>query len=374
MKFTIFFKDGLARCGQLTFPKNLTVKTPVFMPVGTYGTVKTMSVDDLKNVGSEIILGNTLHLYFRPGQEIIKLYSGLHEFINWKRPILTDSGGYQVFSLRKIAKISEQGVLFTNPKNGRRILLTPEKSMEIQYDLKSNIVMCFDECLPYSSLSWKESKNSMERSLRWAKRSKESFLLLKNKNSLFGIIHGGTYLDLRNFSLKELKKINFDGYALGGLAVGESKKVLFKLLEKIVPKMPNSKPRYLMGVGTPWDLIQAVQFGIDMFDCVLPTRNARNGYLFVINGIIRIRNSKYKFDTRSLDQSCKCYTCKNFTRSYLHHLDKCNETLGIRLNTIHNLFYYHTLMSNIQNAIKKKQLSDFALNFYENFFKKSKKN
>ncbi|XRX43201.1 MAG: tRNA guanosine(34) transglycosylase Tgt [Buchnera aphidicola (Tetraneura sorini)] len=374
MKFTIFFKDGLARCGQLEFPKNLTVKTPVFMPVGTYGTVKTMSVDDLKNVGSEIILGNTLHLYFSPGQEIIKLYSGLHEFINWNRPILTDSGGYQVFSLRKISKISEKGVLFSNPKNGRKILLTPEKSMEIQYDLKSNIVMCFDECLPYSSLSWKESKDSMERSLRWAKRSKKSFLLLKNKNSLFGIIHGGTYLDLRNFSLKELKKINFDGYALGGLAVGESKKVLFKLLEKIVPKMPNSKPRYLMGVGTPWDLIQAVQCGIDMFDCVLPTRNARNGHLFVINGIIRIRNSKYKFDTRSLDQSCKCYTCKNFTRSYLHHLDKCNETLGIRLNTIHNLFYYHTLMSNIQNAIKKNKLSDFALNFYENFFKKGKKN
>ncbi|CAL4042226.1 Queuine tRNA-ribosyltransferase [Buchnera aphidicola (Tetraneura ulmi)] len=370
MKFKISFKDGFARCGELEFSNNLIVKTPVFMPVGTYGTVKSMSVDDLKNVGSKIILGNTLHLHFRPGEEIIKLFSGLHKFINWNGPILTDSGGYQVFSLRKTSKITEEGVLFINPKSGKKTLLTPEKSMKIQYDLGSNIVMCFDECLPYSSLSWKKSKKSMERSLRWSKRSKESFFLLKNKNSLFGIIHGGIYSDLREFSLKELKKLDFDGYALGGLAVGESKNVLFELLEQIVPKMPNLKPRYLMGVGTPWDLIQSVRFGIDMFDCVLPTRNARNGYLFVFNGIIRIRNSKYKFDTRNLDKFCKCYTCKNFTRSYLHHLDKCNETLGIRLNTIHNLFYYHTLMSNIRDAIKKSQLDNFALNFYKNFFGK----
>ncbi|QCI22016.1 tRNA guanosine(34) transglycosylase Tgt [Buchnera aphidicola] len=370
MNFQVCHEDGNARCCVFTFKKE-KIETPIFMPVGTYGTVKSLTKEEIKQTGSKIILANAFHLSLRPGQEIIKSHGGLHSFMNWSGPILTDSGGFQIFSLSKFSKINENGVLFQNHFNGKKFLLNPEISMKIQTDLGSNIVMIFDECIAFNN-SWNDTKNSMERSLRWAENSRFYFDLYKNKSLLFGIIHGGVHRSLRDISLKELIKIGFDGYALGGLAVGESKKEMYSLLKYICPKMPKNKPRYLMGVGKPEDLVEGVSRGIDMFDCVIPTRNARNGHLFVTNGIIKIRNKRYKEDLSKLDETCTCYTCKYYTRSYLHHLDSCNEILGARLNTIHNLHYYQTLMCNIRNAIKLNKFKDFIFNFYnqKTFYKK----
>ncbi|CAL4319557.1 tRNA guanosine(34) transglycosylase Tgt [Buchnera aphidicola] len=362
MNFKIIKEDNQARYGVFVF-NNEIIETPIFMPVGTYGTVKSISVEELKDIGSKIILSNAFHLYFRPGQKIIKLHGNLHNFINWSGPILTDSGGFQVFSLSKFCKINDEGILFKNYINGQKCFFTPELSMQIQTDLDSNIVMVFDECIAYTK-KWDITQHAMERSLKWAKKSRIFFDAKKNKNLLFGIIHGGIHKHLRDISIKALINIGFDGYAVGGLAVGESKKELYSILDHVCPQIPKNKPRYLMGVGKPEDLIESVKRGIDMFDCVIPTRNARNGYLFVTNGIIKIRNSKYKNDLSPLDKKCFCYTCKNYSRSYLHHLDSCNEMLGSRLNTIHNLYYYHTLMFNIRNAIKKNIFNEFIKNFY----------
>lgn len=362
MDFKIFHQDGNARYGAFSFNKDI-IETPIFMPVGTYGSVKSLSTEEIKNTGSKIILSNAFHLNLRPGQEIIKLHGTLHDFMNWSGPILTDSGGFQVFSLSKFCKVDKEGVIFKNHINGKNFFLTPEISMKIQFNLGSNIVMIFDQCIAYTR-NWEQTKNAMERSLSWAEKSRLYFDIHKNKNLLFGIIHGGIYRSLRDISLKELIKIDFDGYALGGLAVGESKKELYELLDYICPQIPKHKPRYLMGVGKPEDLVEGVSRGIDMFDCVIPTRNARNGYLFVTNGIIKIRNKKYKEDLSVLDDTCTCYTCKNYTRSYLHHLDSCNEMLGARLNTIHNLHYYQTLMFNIRTSIKLNKFNEFLFNFY----------
>ncbi|WP_422667089.1 tRNA guanosine(34) transglycosylase Tgt [Buchnera aphidicola] len=362
MDFKIIKENKNARHGVFIF-NNQLIETPIFMPVGTYGSVKSIDSKDLKHTGSKMILSNAFHLYFRPGLDIIKKHGNLHRFMNWSGPILTDSGGFQVFSLSKFCKISDHGVLFKSYINGQKFFLTPEKSMKIQFDLGSNIVMIFDECIAYTK-DFNCTKNSMERSLNWAKQSRIFFDMQKNSNLLFGIIHGGIYKSLRDISIRELIKIGFDGYALGGLAVGESKQEMYNLLDHICPQMPKNKPRYLMGVGKPEDLIEAVQRGIDMFDCVIPTRNARNGYLFVTHGIIKIRNAKYKYDLLPLDEKCYCYTCKNYSRSYLHHLDACNEVLGLRLNTIHNLYYYQTLMLNIRNAIKNNSFDEFIKVFY----------
>ncbi|ACL29953.1 tRNA guanosine(34) transglycosylase Tgt [Buchnera aphidicola] len=363
MNFEVLYQDNNARCGVFNFNQEI-IETPVFMPVGTYGAVKSISTEEIKNTGSRIILSNAFHLYFRPGLEIIKLHGNLHNFMNWSGPILTDSGGFQVFSLSRFCKINEEGVIFQNHIDGKKTFLTPKISMKIQSDLGSNIVMIFDQCIEYNQ-NWEKTKNAMERSLYWAKKSRIYFDSYKNKNSLFGIIHGGIYPSLRDISLQELIKIDFDGYALGGLAVGEPKIEMYKLLDHICPQIPKNKPRYLMGVGKPEDLIEGVRRGVDMFDCVIPTRNARNGHLFVTNGVIKIRNKKYKKDLSCLDNTCACYTCRYYSRSYLHHLDACNEILGARLNTIHNLHYYQTLMSNIRNSIKNNTFEQFSLNFYK---------
>ncbi|WWO99910.1 MAG: tRNA guanosine(34) transglycosylase Tgt [Candidatus Dasytiphilus stammeri] len=364
MKFKIYKKDGLARRGSLIFDRGI-VETPTFIPVGTYGTVKSISSEELIQLEVQIILSNTFHLWLRPGIDIINLHGDLHNFMKWNGPIITDSGGFQVFSLSKIRRIIEKGVYFNNPINGEKVFLDPEKSIEIQSNLGSDIVTIFDECTHYP-VSWNNAKDSMELSLRWAERSKNHFKKLGNKNSLFGIIQGSIYPDLREKSLKELMEIGFDGYAIGGLAVGESKKDMSKILEDLSVKIPPDKPRYLMGVGKPEDIINAVCSGIDMFDCVIPTRNARNGYLFVTNGIVKIRNSKYKYDISKLDDQCDCYTCNNYSRAYLHHLDNCNETLGIRLNTIHNLRYYQRLMISIRHAIDGGYLKKLATNLLRN--------
>ena len=323
-----------------------------------------MTPEEVEATGAQIILGNTFHLWLRPGQEIMKLHGDLHDFMQWKGPILTDSGGFQVFSLGDIRKITEQGVHFRNPINGDPIFLDPEKSMEIQYDLGSDIVMIFDECTPYPA-DWDYAKRSMEMSLRWAKRSRERFDSLGNKNALFGIIQGSVYEDLRDISVKGLVDIGFDGYAVGGLAVGEPKADMHRILEHVCPQIPADKPRYLMGVGKPEDLVEGVRRGIDMFDCVMPTRNARNGHLFVTDGVVKIRNAKYKSDTGPLDPECDCYTCRNYSRAYLHHLDRCNEILGARLNTIHNLRYYQRLMAGLRKAIEEGKLESFVTDFYQ---------
>ncbi|WWO99944.1 MAG: tRNA guanosine(34) transglycosylase Tgt [Candidatus Dasytiphilus stammeri] len=362
MKFKIYKTDGSARRGSLIFDRGI-VETPAFIPVGTYGTVKSLTSAELIHLDVQIILSNTFHLWLRPGINIINLHGDLHDFMKWKGPIITDSGGFQVFSLSKICRIIETGVDFHNPINGTRVFLTPEKSIEIQSDLGSDIVTIFDECTPYP-VNWNKAKYSMELSLRWAERSKNHFEKLGNKKSLFGIIQGSIYQDLREKSLKRLIEIGFDGYAIGGLAVGEPKEHMINILNKICIKIPHDKPRYLMGVGKPEDIINAVGTGIDMFDCVIPTRNARNGYLFVTNGIVKIRNSKYKNDLSKLDDQCDCYTCKHYSRAYLHHLDNCNETLGIRLNTIHNLRYYQRLMRIIRNAIDGGYFKQLLNNFY----------
>ncbi len=360
MQFELLNTDGKARRGRLIFDRGV-VETPAFMPVGTYGTVKGMTPEELKDTGAHICLGNTFHLMLRPGTEIMKLHGDLHDFMHWDKPILTDSGGFQVFSLGDLRKITEEGVTFRSPINGEKILLTPEKSMEVQRDLGSDIVMIFDECTPYPATE-SEARRSMELSLRWAKRSKEAHG--DNPAALFGIIQGGMYEGLRDISLRGLEDIGFDGYAIGGLSVGEPKEDMIRVLDHTTHQIPADKPRYLMGVGKPEDIVEAVRRGVDMFDCVMPTRNARNGHLFVTEGVIKIRNAKHKTDTGPLDEKCDCYTCKNYSRSYLHHLDKCNEILGARLNTIHNLRYYQRVMQGLRDAIEANQLEEFVAEFY----------
>ncbi|OUS24856.1 tRNA guanosine(34) transglycosylase Tgt [Gammaproteobacteria bacterium 45_16_T64] len=361
MKFEKFAEDGQARRGRLTFDRGV-VETPAFMPVGTYGTVKGMAPREIEEIGAHIILGNTFHLMLRPGTEIIKQHGDLHDFMNWQGPILTDSGGFQVFSLGKMRKITEEGVVFQSPVNGDKVTLNPEISMQVQRDLGSDIVMIFDECTPYPATE-KEARDSMELSMRWAKRSKDAHG--DNPNALFGIVQGGMYEDLRVESIKGLDDIGFDGYAIGGLSVGEPKEDMMAVLDYLNPHMPVEKPRYLMGVGKPEDIVEAVRRGIDMFDCVMPTRNARNGHLFTSTGVIKIRNAVHKTDTGSLDSNCDCHTCKNFSRSYLHHLDRCKEILGAQLNTIHNLRFYQNLMSGLREAIEQGTLSAFVEEFYQ---------
>ena len=360
MEFNIVCTDGAARRGRLSFARG-QVETPVFMPVGTYGAVKSLTPEDLTGVGAEIILGNTFHLMLRPGMDVIKKHGSLHEFMRWNRPILTDSGGFQVFSLGALRKITEQGVTFRSPIDGSRIFMGPEESMQVQMDLGSDIVMIFDECTPYPA-TVRQAADSMRLSLRWAERSKKAHG--DNPSALFGIVQGGMYEHLRMESLSGLVGIGFDGYAIGGLSVGEPKEEMLATLDFLAPSMPVDKPRYLMGVGTPEDLVEAVRRGIDMFDCVMPTRNARNGHLFTRFGIIKIRNSQYQSDTRPLDEDCGCYTCRNYSRSYLRHLDKCGEMLGSRLNTIHNLYYYLSLMRGLRAAIEMQDLESFVSEFY----------
>ena len=361
MTFELDKTSGKARRGRLKFPRGV-VETPAFMPVGTYGTVKGMTPDNVVDIGAHIILGNTFHLMLRPGTEVIKKHGDLHDFMQWHGPILTDSGGFQVFSLGKLRKITEEGVTFKSPINGSKIFMDPEISMQVQRDLGSDIVMIFDECTPYPATP-DQARKSMELSLRWAKRSKDAHG--DNPSALFGIVQGGMYEGLRSESLKGLVEIDFDGYAIGGLSVGEPKEDMLRVLNYITPEMPQNKPRYLMGVGTPSDIIEAVRRGIDMFDCVMPTRNARNGHLFTFQGVIKLRNAKYRDDTGPLDPACDCYTCRNFSRSYLHHLDKCNEMLGAQLNTIHNLRHYQLLMQGIRNAITEERFDQFVTDFYQ---------
>lgn len=361
MKFELDTTDGLARRGRLRFPRG-TVETPAFMPVGTYGTVKGMTPKDIEEIGAHIILGNTFHLMLRPGTEVVKAHGDLHDFMQWQKPILTDSGGFQVFSLGKMRKITEEGVSFRSPIDGSKVFLDPEKSIEVQRELGSDVVMIFDECTPYPA-SEDEAKESMQLSLRWAKRSKDAHG--DNPSALFGIIQGGMYESLRSESLQGLAEIGFDGYAIGGLSVGEPKEDMVRVLQHLAPEMPADKPRYLMGVGKPVDIVEAVRRGVDMFDCVMPTRNARNGHLFVSEGVIKIRNAKHRHDTGPLDKECDCYTCTNFSRSYLHHLDKCNEILGAQLNTIHNLRFYQNLMTDLRAAIADNRLEDYVSTFYE---------
>ena len=360
MSFEKLGEDGRARRGRLTFPRG-TVETPAFMPVGTYGTVKGMLPRDIHEIGAEIILGNTFHLMLRPGTEVVRAHGDLHDFTQWQGPILTDSGGFQVFSLGEMRKITEGGVTFRSPVDGSPVELSPEIAIQVQRDLGSDIVMIFDECTPYPATE-RQAKDSMELSLRWAQRSKDAHE--GNPAALFGIVQGGMYEGLRDRSLEGLTDIGFDGYAIGGLSVGEPKEDMIRILDHLPPKMPEDKPRYLMGVGRPEDIVEAVRRGVDMFDCVMPTRNARNGYLFTSTGIVKIRNARHRHDTSPLDERCDCYTCKNFSRSYLHHLDKCGEMLGSQLNTIHNLRFYQNLMAGLRGAIEAGTLSDFVTDFY----------
>lgn len=359
MQFTLLHQDGTARRGTLELAHG-TVETPAFMPVGTYGSVKSLSPVEIREIGAHIILGNTFHLWLRPGLEVIAAHGGLHRFVGWDGPILTDSGGFQVWSLGGLRKITEEGVRFRSPINGDSCFLTPEESMRIQRVLNSDIIMIFDECTPYPA-THAEAQTSMELSLRWAQRSKAAHE--GNPNALFGIVQGGMYEDLRDISLRGLMDIGFDGYAIGGLSVGEPKEDMLRILAHITPNMPKDKPRYLMGVGTPEDLVAAVSEGIDMFDCVMPTRNARNGWLFTRHGDVKIKNARYRNDTGPLDPECSCYTCRNFTRGYLHHLFRLGEILGARLNTIHNLHYYQELMAGMRNAIEQSTFESFVEEF-----------
>ncbi|MCK9503708.1 MAG: tRNA guanosine(34) transglycosylase Tgt [Porticoccaceae bacterium] len=361
MKFELDTSDGVARRGRLNFPRGV-VETPSFMPVGTYGTVKAMLPRDIEAIGAQIVLGNTFHLMLRPGTEVIEAHGDLHDFMQWQKPILTDSGGFQVFSLGEMRKITEEGVSFQSPIDGSKVFVSPEVSIQVQKSLGSDVVMIFDECTPYPA-TWEEAKKSMELSLRWAQRSKEAHG--DSPSALFGIVQGGMYEDLRRVSLAALEAMDFDGYAIGGLSVGEPKEDMIRILDSIGNELPREKPRYLMGVGKPGDILEAVRRGIDMFDCVMPTRNARNGYLFTSEGVIKIRNAVHKQDTGTLDAKCDCYTCQNFSRAYLHHLDKCGEILGAQLGTIHNLRYYQTLMADIRKAIEEHRLDDFARGFYD---------
>ncbi|KAA0695353.1 tRNA guanosine(34) transglycosylase Tgt [Halopseudomonas laoshanensis] len=360
MSFELLATDGKARRGRLTFPRGV-VETPAFMPVGTYGTVKGMLPRDVEAIGAQIVLGNTFHLWLRPGTEVIKAHGDLHDFMQWQGPILTDSGGFQVFSLGAMRKIKEEGVYFSSPVDGAKVFMGPEESMQVQRDLGSDIVMIFDECTPYPA-DEDTARKSMELSLRWAKRSKDAHG--DNPSALFGIVQGGMHENLRLRSLEGLNEIGFDGLAIGGLSVGEPKEEMIKVLDYLPGHMPADKPRYLMGVGKPQDLVEGVRRGVDMFDCVMPTRNARNGYLFVDSGVIKIRNAVHRHDTSTLDPTCDCYTCLNFSRAYLHHLDKCDEMLGSMLNTIHNLRYYQRVMAGLRGAIQTGTLSAFVDDFY----------
>ena len=359
MKFELKAEDGCARCGMLELAHG-TVALPAFMPVGTYGTVKALSPAELKQIGAEIVLGNTFHLWLRPGLEVIEAHGGLHRFMAWEGPLLTDSGGYQVFSLGKLRKVGEEGVQFQSPVNGDRCFLSPEEAMRIQRALNADIAMVFDECTPYPA-DERQARESMQLSLRWAERSKRAHE--SNSNALFGIVQGGMHEHLREESLRGLIDIGFDGYAIGGLSVGEPERDMRRVLDHIAPQLPRDRPRYLMGVGTPEDIVNAVGQGMDMFDCVLPTRNARNGWIFTRHGAIKLRNAQYRDEVRPLDENCTCYTCRHFTRAYLHHLQRVNEILGARLNTIHNLYYYLELMRGLRSAISAGRFADFVEEF-----------
>ncbi len=360
MEFENLASDGPARRGRLQFPRG-TVETPAFMPVGTYGTVKAMTPEELRELGAEIILGNTFHLMLRPGTEVIRAHGDLHDFMHWEGPILTDSGGFQVFSLAEMRKISEEGVRFQSPVDGSKVLMTPESSMQVQRELGSDIVMIFDECTPYPATE-DGARRSMELSLRWAARSRAAHG--DNPAALFGIVQGGMYPALRRASAEGLQALGFDGYAIGGLSVGEPEDERLQTLDVTLPLLPADRPRYLMGVGRPEDIVEAVRRGVDMFDCVMPTRNARNGFLYTREGVLRIRNARFRDDTGPIDPECGCYTCRHYSRSYLKHLDKCNEILGSRLATTHNLHYYQDLMRGLREAIAAGALSAFVAEFY----------
>jgi len=361
MKYELLNTEALSRRGRLSFARGC-VDTPAFMPVGTYGSVKGLLPEQVAASGAQILLGNTFHLMLRPGTDIINAHGDLHDFMAWHKPILTDSGGFQVFSLGELRKISEEGVEFRSPLYGDKVFLSPEKAIEVQHALGSDIIMVFDECTPYPATET-QARESMELSMRWARRCKDAHQ--DKPGALFGIVQGGMYAALRLESLQALIDIGFDGYAIGGMSVGEPKKEMWEVLDVLLPQMPADKPRYLMGVGTPADLVQAVQYGVDMFDCVMPTRNARNAYLFTSKGLLKLRNSRYRDDLNPIDENCDCYTCKTFSRSYLHHMDKCKEMLGAQLNTIHNLHYYQKLMRNLRSAIEQGTLADFAKSFQQ---------
>jgi queuine tRNA-ribosyltransferase len=366
LKFDLLKTDGLARRGTLTLNHGV-VQTPIFMPVGTYGAVKAMAPRELEEINAQIILGNTFHLWLRPGTEVITRFKGLHGFNGWNKPILTDSGGFQVWSLGALRKISEEGVKFNSPINGDKLFLSPEISTQIQHALNSDIVMIFDECTPYEVdgkiVGESDAAKSMRLSLRWAQRSRDEFVSLENLNAQFGIVQGGMFESLRDESREALAAMNFEGYAIGGLSVGEPKEDMMRILAHTAPKLPPNKPRYLMGVGTPEDLVAGVAAGIDMFDCVMPTRNARNGWLFTRFGDLKLKNAKFKDDTRPLQSNCQCYACKNFSRAYIHHLQKINEILGARLATIHNLHYYLNLMQEMRDAIEAGAFAAFQVRF-----------
>ncbi len=369
LEFTLLNTHGKARRAAIKLNHG-TVQTPMFMPVGTYGSVKAMLPHELESIGSQVILGNTFHLWLRPGTEVIQKFGGLHDFMQWKKPILTDSGGFQVFSLSNLrSKLHEEGVKFSSPLNGEKLFLSPEESMRIQTALNSDIAMVLDECTPYlidgRPATHEEAARSMRLSLRWAKRSKNAFNELANPNALFGIVQGGMFEDLRKESLDGLVDIGFHGYAIGGLSVGEPKEDMQRVLQHIAHQLPDNAPRYLMGVGTPEDLVYAVSQGVDMFDCVMPTRNARNGWLFTRFGDLKIRNARYKDDTRPLDPSCSCHTCSHFSRAYLHHLHRANEITGARLNTLHNLHYYLNLMQEIREALEQNRFDQWQAQFHK---------
>jgi queuine tRNA-ribosyltransferase len=361
VRFDVVATSGEARRGVIALAHG-GVETPIFMPVGTYGTVKAMAPSELADLGAQIVLGNTFHLWLRPGHDVVAAHGGLHRFMGWQRPILTDSGGFQVWSLGALRKVREDGVAFASPVNGDRLLLTPEVSMQVQRALDADVAMVFDECTPYPA-THDEAARSMELSLRWARRSKDEFVRLGNPNALFGIVQGGMHDDLREASLDGLVATGFDGYAIGGMSVGEPKDEMMRVLTTIAPRLPADRPRYLMGVGTPEDIVAAVELGIDMFDCVLPTRNARNGWLFTRRGDVKIRNARHRRDTRPLDPDCSCYACQNFSRAYLHHLQRVNEILGARLNTIHNLHFYLTLAADMRAAIAQDRFTTWSAAF-----------
>jgi queuine tRNA-ribosyltransferase len=362
MRFELLATDGAARAGRLALARG-TVETPAFMPVGTYGTVKGVTPDEVDACGAEIILGNTFHLMLRPGTAVIRRHGGLHGFMGWERPILTDSGGFQVYSLAGMRKLSEEGVRFRSPVDGAEVFLTPERSMEVQRALDSDVAMVFDECTPYPA-DREQARESMELSLRWSARSRAAFDGLAGSGTLFGIVQGGMHDDLRRASLEGLERIGFDGLGIGGLSVGEPEEERDRVLEQLVPLMPQARPRYLMGVGRPEDIVEAVHRGIDMFDCVIPTRHARNGHLFVPGGVINIRNACHTEDTRPPDPDCDCYTCRRFSRAYLRHLDKCGEMLGPRLGTLHNLRFYQRLMAGIREAVRAGRFEAFRRDFH----------
>ncbi len=362
MQFALFATDGEARRGRLRFARG-TVETPAFMPVGTYGTVKAMTPEELEAVGAEIILGNTFHLYLRPGLEVIEAHEGLHRFTHWRRPILTDSGGFQVWSLAAMRTIDEDGARFRSPVDGAAVFLSPEESMRIQRVLRSDVAMSFDECTPYPATE-AQARESMERSMRWASRGFQAYYRDDPPGTLFGIVQGGVHPALRLASLEALERIGFAGLAIGGLAVGESEHERERVLEALCPRMPAGKPRYLMGVGRPEDILEAVRRGVDLFDCVMPTRHARNGHLFTRAGVVNIRNAVHREDTGPVEDGCGCYTCRHYSRAYLRHLDRCNEILGSRLNTIHNLFFYQRLMREIREAVAAGGLDAYARAFY----------